>query len=312
MADREPPLRPVLILAGPTAVGKSSLALAAAAEAGAEILSADSRQLYRGLDIGTATPTPRELAAVPHHGIDTLDPEEPYSAGRFLEDARRTIAEVQARGRDVIVVGGSTLYVHALIEGLAELPPVSQELIEALTAHAATADGRRQLFEELEAADPVAAQTLDPSKSQRLVRFVGLLRQTGQPPSRQWREAPVPGVPARLVVLDRPRPELYERINARVEQMMTAGLLDEVTRLLDRGLAVRALVHATIGYRELAAFLDGETSLERAVALVQRNSRRYAKRQLTWYRRYDEATWLDARTATPADVLALVPWPSST
>lgn len=310
MAADEETLNPVLILAGPTAVGKSSLAQAVATDVGAEIVSADSRQVYRGLDVGTAKPSAAEQAAVPHHLIDLLVPGASYSAGQFLDDARAVIAEIQSRGRPVVVVGGSTLYVHALVEGLADLSPLAPELTRALTASATTEEGREALYAELAAADPAAAATLDPTKSQRLVRFVGLLRETGQLPSRLWDEAHVPGVPHRLMVLDRPRDELYRRIDRRVETMMDEGLLDEVRRL--RGEDGRALLNATIGYRELAAYLDGEIDLDRAVSLIQRNSRRYAKRQLTWYRRYEDAIWLDARSATLADVLGELPWPSRT
>ena len=300
-------LRPVLIIAGPTGVGKSSLALAFAAQTGAEIVSADSRQVYRGLDLGTAKPTADEQLAIPHHLVDLLDPGEAYSAGRFLNDARTAIASVNSRGRRTVVVGGSTLYVHALVQGLADLPPLDPDLVEALTREAATPEGQRALFEELRQADPRAAATLDPSKSQRLVRFVGLLREVGRPPSDLWEDGHIPGVPHRLVVLTLPRAELYQRIDQRVERMMAGGLLEEVRRLHQRGPEVRALLDSTIGYRELAAHLDGAIGYPEAVSLIQRNSRRYAKRQLTWYRRYGAATWLDAGTATPGTLLDLLP-----
>ncbi len=295
---------PVLIVAGPTAVGKTSLVLQAATEIGAEILSADSRQVYRGLDIGTAKPSPEELAAVPHHLIDVLDPAVPYSAGRFLRDARAIIDEVQARGRSLIVAGGSTLYVQALVSGLADLPPLDPALVELLSVQASTPEGREALFQELSAADPTVASTLDPTKTHRLIRFVGLWRSEGRPPSERWDEAHVNGVPHRLVVLERPRAELYRRIDQRVGQMMAAGLLEEVKALWSEHPEARPLLEATIGYRELAEHLQGRVSLSAAVTRVQRNSRRYAKRQMTWYRRYDHARWLDARSATVKDLLS--------
>ncbi len=301
-SDRES--SPTLILAGPTAVGKSSLALEWADRLGAEVLSADSRQVYRGLDVGTAKPTAEEQARVPHHLIDVRDPGEPYSAGQFLRDARAVLSEVHARGRPAVVVGGSTLYVHALIDGLADLPPLSAGLTSALTERATTAAGRRQLYAELEAADPTAAQTLDPTKSQRLVRLVGLLREHGRPPSEMWAEAHVPGVDHRLVLLQRPRAELYERIDRRVDAMMSAGLRDEVRRLWSDQPASHGLLHATIGYHEMVEHLEGRLALEDAVSLIQRRSRRYAKRQITWYRRYETAVRLDAGTARVDDLVS--------
>ena len=304
---------PVLILAGPTAVGKSSLALAVAEATGAEIVSADSRQAYRGMDVGTATPGGVDQGRVQHHLVNHLDVSESYSAGLFLDRFENTITDVRDRNRPALVVGGSTLYVHTLVRGLADLPAVSAERTARLTENASTPEGRALLFQELERADPGGAATLDASKSQRLVRLVGLLRETGRPPSELWREAERPPVPHRLVVLDRPRAELYDRIERRVDAMIEGGVVEEVRALLALDPPPRPLLDATIGYREIAAYLDGAYSWDEAVRLMKRNSRRYAKRQLTWYRRYEEAVWLDARSATVEDVLeAAAPWPSIT
>ena len=304
---------PVLVLAGPTAVGKSSLALAVAEAVGAEIVSADSRQVYRGLDVGTATPPPLDRERVVHHLVNDLDPAASFSAGQFRNVFFHAITDVNGRGGATVVVGGSTLYVHALVRGIADLPALRPGTERTLRAEGASAEGRERLFRELQRADPEAAATLDPSKSQRLVRLVGLLRDTGRPPSELWEEGHREPVPHRLVVLDRPRAELYDRIDRRVDAMLEAGWVEEVDALLGRGPAVRALLDATIGYREIAAVLDGTLERAEAVRLIKRNTRRYAKRQLTWYRRYDEAVWLDARTATVADVLeAAAPWPSNT
>ena len=299
-----------LVIAGPTAVGKSSLALDVAEAVGAEIVSADSRQLYRGLDIGTAKPTGAERSRVRHHLLDRLDLGERTSAGqyrRWFDEVARTLT---AQGCPIVVVGGSTLYVHALVRGLADLPELPRAVELELGEVASTTEGRRVLFEELAASDPEAARTLDASKSQRLVRLVGLLRVTGRPPSELWRGDQTAPVPHHLVVLDRPRHDLYVRIERRVDAMLSAGLLDEVNDLAARGRAARSTLEATIGYREVLPVLDGHTALETAVALIKRNSRRYAKRQLTWYRRYPEAHWLDARTTSTQDVLdAVAPWP---
>ena len=297
------------MIAGPTAVGKSALALAVAEAVGAEIVSADSRQVYRGMDVGTATPSPEDRARVRHHLVSTVDPGDPYSAGRFFDGCQVAITEINGRGRRGVVVGGSTLYVDALVRGIADLPEVAPELTAQLADVARTPEGRGGLFRELERTDPTGAATLDPSKSQRLVRLVGLLRTSGRPPSALWEDAAREPVPHCLVVLDRPRAELYERIERRVDAMLERGLIEEVRGLAGRGPAVRALVDATIGYREIAAALDGAHSVEEAVRLVKRNSRRYAKRQLTWYRRYPDAVWLDAPTVTAAEVIeAAAPW----
>ncbi len=306
-------LASVLLLTGPTAVGKSSIALEVAEAIGGEIVSADSRQAYRGLDIGTATPPPDILQRVPHHLVNFLDVSAAFTAGLFCRVAEEAIADIQSRSRHALVVGGSTLYVESLVHGLADLPDVSADIASRTGIEAATAVGRSRLFAELQAADPASASTLDPTKSQRLTRLVGLLRETGRPPSVLWQEGYRAPLPHRLIVLDRPRDQLYDRIERRVDAMLGAGWLQEVSALLNQEPPPRPLLDATIGYRELAAHLDGDMSLEEAVRLIKRNSRRYAKRQLTWFRRYETATWLDARTASAESVLeAVAPWPSRT
>ena len=303
-------MSPVLVIAGPTAVGKSSLAHRVARRLGAEIVSADSRQLYRGLDIGTAKPTPSEQSEVPYHVIDALPLGVRCSAGRFLERAKLAITDVQSQGLPVVVVGGSTLYVHALVEGIPDVPPIASDLESELLDAVATPEGAEALYRELEAADPDAATTLDPTKTHRLVRWAGVWRETGRRPSEVWAAAGHRSVPSILVVLDRPRPDLYARIDQRVDQMMSDGLLAEAERLLSESEDARRTLEATIGYRELLPVLEGDRALDEGVRLIKRNTRRYAKRQLTWYRRYPDALWLDAAT-TDVDALlaAVAPWP---
>ncbi len=295
--------RAVLVIAGPTGVGKSRLGIDVAQAWGAEIVSADSRQLYRGLDIGTDTPSVAERQGVPHHLIDVLDPTEPVNAGWFAQHARQAAEAAWARGREVVVVGGSTLYVHALVAGLAPLPSLPPGLELELADVAATAAGRADLFKELQRLDPDAAASLDASKSQRLVRLLGVVRHTGRRVSDVWKDAQPAPLRTRLVVLERPRPELYRRIDRRVLDMLGRGLVAETQRVLDTWPASRPILESTIGYRELLPVLAGDRSLEDATALIQRNSRRYAKRQLTWYRRYPDALWLQADAATPGAVL---------
>ncbi len=302
--------RELLVVAGPTGVGKSALAVEVARAVGGEVVSADSRQVYRGLDVGTATPTAEEQGGIRHHLLDVLDPGEPVSAGWYVREARRAVADVWGRDRPVVVVGGSTLYVHALVAGLADVPGLSADTERQLAAEMGSAGGADRLFQELARVDPVAAQTLDPTKSQRLARLVGVVRETGRPVSERWAAQGEAPFRTRLVVLNRPREELYARIEARVDRMIDGGLEREVVSVLERWPDARALLNATIGYREWLLVLAGDRTREEAIRLVKRNSRRYAKRQLTWYRRYPDALWLDAASASVTRVLqAASPWP---
>ena len=287
----------ILAITGPTAVGKSAVALERARAVGGEIVSADSRQVYRGLDVGTAKPTAEERALVRHHFVDERDPGEGFTAGTFAREAEPRIDAILARGAEPVVVGGSLLYLDALVRGIADLPALPSDLRDALTDEAATTEGRAALFAELNAADPAAAATLDPSKSHRLVRLVGVLRTTGAP-SALWASAPPPRFRYRIVVLERDRAELYARIDARVDQMLDAGLVDETQRLLDVGYAPDRGALNTIGYAEAAAHLRGEIDAGEMRRLIQRNTRRFAKRQLTWLRnRCADAEWLPAADA---------------
>ena len=283
-----------MVLAGPTGVGKTSLALRLAEALGTDILSADSRQAYRGIDIGTAKPTPAERARVHHAWVDVLDIGEPTSAGAFARFADVHIERCHRESRPALVVGGSTLYVDAVVRGIARLPDVPDETAAQAFAETVTEAGRQQLFAELARADPVAAATLDPTKTQRLARLVGLLRATGRPPSVLWAEGAPQPRDVSLVVLDRPRDQLYARIEARVDQMLVDGLVDENRRLVAAGHGPGTTPLRTIGYQEPMRFLSGDLGESEMVRLLKQNTRRYAKRQLTWFRRYPAARWLDA------------------
>ncbi len=283
----------VPVLVGPTAVGKTALSLELAERLGAEIVSADSRQVYRGLDIGTAKPSREERARVRHHFIDERAPGEPWSAGTFAEEAVARMADIFGRGRLPLVVGGSTLYLEALLFGLADVPKEAPEVRAALTRKAATPEGARALYDELARVDPAGARTLDPTKTQRLVRALGVYRTTGRPWSSFHARTSPPPHSFRIVVLNRPREELYARIEARVDAMLDAGLLEENQALLDAGYALDTNPLRTIGYQEPIAYLRGEIEYDEMVRLLKRNSRRYAKRQLTWFRRWQTAVWAD-------------------
>lgn len=300
--------RSALVITGPTAVGKSSLALALAEETQSAIVSADSRQVYVGMDVGTAKPTPTDRAQVQHVGVDLLPVGARYTPGLFTDLAVEAFAE-----GNIVVVGGSSLYIHALVQGISEIPPIDSALESALMHEASTPAGAQRLYDELARADPRTAATLDPTKTQRLVRWVGVIRSSEALPSELWNTPASPPFPTRLVVLTRSREQLYARIEQRVDDMLTQGLIDEIAVLLaNADEAARHTLHTTIGYRELIPVLEGSRPLEEAVRLLKRNTRRYAKRQLTWFRRYEDAIWLDASSATPASVLkAVAPWPQT-
>lgn len=285
-------MKPILVLTGPTAVGKTALSLSLAQQLDAEIVSSDSRQVYRPLTIGTAKASPAERALVPHHFIDELDLEEPFSAGLFARAAWERIGAIRERGREAIVVGGSTLYLEALVHGLAEIPPTRPATRAALNRRL-EAEGAQKLFEELAALDPATAATLDPTKTQRIVRALEVHHDTGQPLSHYLERRTRPPWAFRVIVLNRPREQLYERINARAEAMLAGGLLEENRALLEAGYGRALNPLRTIGYQEPMAYLAGEMSYEEMVRRLKQNTRRYAKRQLTWFRRRAEYAWIE-------------------
>lgn len=288
----------VLAIVGPTAVGKSALAMAVAERAGAEIVSGDALQVYRGFDIGTAKPSLAERSRVPHHLIDVLDPTERFSAGRFATLARAALAEIARRGRPAVVVGGSGLYLRALLEGIAPLPPANPALRAELDRRLET-EGLAALRSELVERDPATAARLGAADRQRILRALEVVLSTGRPLSSWLADRPfgLEPLPARRVGLTLPRTLLYDRIEARVRRMIDAGWLDEVRGLLARGVPREAPAFQAIGYaqwvRHLAGDLDHEDALRRIVVAT----RRYAKRQETWFRREADVEWRDARDA---------------
>jgi tRNA dimethylallyltransferase len=288
------------VLTGPTAVGKTALSLDFAERIGAEIVSVDSRQIYRGMDIGTAKPSQAELQRVRHHMIDEREPDDPISAGGFAKCVWARIDDVHARGKSVVLAGGSTLYLRAITEGIADIPSIPPETRTELNDRL-QAEGSAALFHELEAIDPDAAKTMDPSKSQRIVRALEVYHATGRRLSDFHAAHRSPPFSFRVFVLDRSREELYERINARVGAMIADGLVDETIGLLER-YGIEATPLKTIGYREIIEHLDGRHSLDRAVDLIKRNTRRYAKRQLTWLRGQDGYQWMSAADTTIQDL----------
>jgi tRNA dimethylallyltransferase len=284
-----------LALVGPTASGKSDLALGAAHALGdVEIVSIDSMQIYRGLDIGTAKPTAAERAAVPHHMIDVADPVDDWSVARFQTEARLAIAAVEARGNRALLVGGTGLYVRAVIDHLT-FPPEDRAVRAELEAEVATVDGLRRAYDALVRVDPVAASRMEPGNSRRIVRALEVVRITGRPFSSfglGLGEFGPPVVPVRLAGVWLPRVVLAERITRRFAAMRDAGLVDEVRGLDDSGVLSRTARQA-IGYKEVLDHLEGrEPSLDAALEVAEGRTRRFARRQRMWFRRDPRITWL--------------------
>ncbi|CAN7585510.1 tRNA (adenosine(37)-N6)-dimethylallyltransferase MiaA [Phenylobacterium sp. LjRoot225] len=277
--------RRIWLIAGPTASGKSALALRLAAATGAEIVNADALQLYSGLRVITAGPSADELAQAPHHLFGTVDAADGWSVGRWLRAATATLAEIEARGAPAIVVGGTGLYFSALTQGLAELPPIPPQARRE--AQAAFEDlGEAGFRTQLAQADPAAIARIAPGDRQRLVRAWEVFAATGTSLT-DWQKTGEPALPAgawRAVALDPPREVLYARCDARLEAMVREGALDEVAGLMARRLDPALPAMKAVGVRELAAYLRGEVTLAEALDAAQRETRRYAKRQLTWMR----------------------------
>ena len=286
------PTAPFLALVGPTAVGKTAISLRIADRLNAEIISADSRQIYRELTIGTAKPSLKQLGRVPHHFIGELELNQPFSAGAFARRAHARIASILHSGRVPLVVGGSTLYLQALLHGLSAAPP-STAPIRQMLEDRLKQKGQLALYEELTTIDPISASALDPTKTHRVIRALEVYHQTGKTLSSFQEHHTPPPYPFDVVVLSMNRSRLYERINLRVDRMMAAGLLNEVRAIRAAGHKSTTPALRAIGYQEAFAHLDGDITEEEMICLIKRNSRRYAKRQLTWFRRYDQDHWID-------------------
>lgn len=290
MADREP----ILIIAGPTAVGKTEASLLLARERGAEIVSADSMQIYRGMDIGTAKPTPEQRRLVYHHLIDVAEPNQPYSVGDYLRDARSSIDAILTSGGVPLVVGGTGLYIRALTRGLFHGPPADLELRGRLLARESEGEAGA-LYSELVRVDPEAAVKIHPNDLRRTVRALEVyhLRDRKMSDFHQEHGFRERTHRFRLVFLVRSRSELYDRIERRVDEMLACGLEAEVKALLDRGFGPDLASMQGLGYKHFIEHFLGRTTREEAVTLLKRDTRRFAKRQFTWFRREPEALWID-------------------
>ena len=282
-------------IVGPTGIGKTALAMEVAERLGAEIVNADSRQLYRGMDIGTAKPSAAELARVRHHLVDIRSPGEPLDVAQFRALAGAAIAEAAGRGRPVLVTGGSGLYLRVLRYGIFRGPGASPSIRAALLEDA-RGRGVEYLYDELRRVDPAAARRLEPRDLYRIVRAIEVFRVTGVAMSRHQAEHGFarPQYHSLTIGLRMERERLYRQIERRFDAMVAGGLVDEVRALLEQGFTPHAPPLSTIGYKHIAAYLAGEGTLEWAAQLAKRDTRRLAKRQMTWFRRDPEIVWIDA------------------
>ena len=287
-----------IYIAGPTASGKSAVALELAARLGGEIISVDSMQVYRGLDIGTAKPTPRERAQIPHHLIDVRDVNEPFDVAQFLRLASEAAPDIASRGRVLIYCGGTGLYFNALACGVGEAPGSSTEIRAELESAPLP-----KLLEELASADPETFARIDQSNPRRVVRAIEVIRTTGKPYSEQrskWNREHS----GAWFGLARVREDLARRINARVDAMFAAGLVEETQELLKRGLEENRTAMQAIGYRQVVEHLRGERDLQTTIDLVKQKTRQFAKRQATWFRNQLELRWIEVNEDATAEEIA--------
>ncbi|MHB2156239.1 tRNA (adenosine(37)-N6)-dimethylallyltransferase MiaA [Calditrichota bacterium GD2] len=283
--------RVVHFIVGPTAIGKTFLSALLAEKIKVEIISADSRQIYRFMDIGTAKPEAEFRRQVTHHFIDIRDPDEYYSAGLFGKEARTTIANIFARGRVPLVVGGSGFYIKALVDGIFELDAKDEKIRQQLNERLER-DGLRALYDDLKKIDPGYAAKISPNDRQRILRSLEVYFVTGKPFSYFHQQKPeAADFKPVFWGLDMERKALYQRINERVDQMLTEGLLDEVKTLLEKGYSPQLNALNTVGYKEAIAYLQNRLSYEEMAEQIKRNTRRYAKRQLTWFRADQRIQW---------------------
>ena len=284
----------IITIAGPTASGKTALSILLAKEMDGEIVSCDSMQVYKDMDIGTAKPTPEEQEGIPHHMLSVAEPWEDFSVSRYCAMADPIVEDILRRGKSPIIVGGTGLYMDALIRGNAFAPCPSTGRREELEALAAS-QGIEAVIEKLQKVDPESAARLHPSDQKRIIRAMEVYLETGMTiteHNRKTQEIPPKYHPIRFALTDRQRQTLYDRIDRRVDTMVEAGLIEEIQGLLARGIPEKCTAMQAIGYKEFVAALHGACSLEEAAGQVKQSSRRYAKRQLTWFRRNPENIWL--------------------
>ncbi|MFC2020424.1 tRNA (adenosine(37)-N6)-dimethylallyltransferase MiaA [Chloroflexota bacterium] len=296
----------LVAIVGPTAAGKSQLALRLAQEFEGEIVSADSRQVYRHMNIGTAQPSQQELSRVPHHLIDIINPDEDFSLAQYQKLAYRAINDIQHRHKLSLLVGGSGLYVWTILEGW-EIPKVVPDLeYRHQLEERAAKDETGELYQELAEIDPAAAQKIDPRNVRRLIRALEVSRYSKTPFSQlQHKEAP--SFNSLIIGLTAERTELYKLINSRIDKMIEQGLVEEVKRLVDCGFSMELPAMSGIGYKQINGFLKGELTLESAISQIKTESHRLVRRQYNWFRLTDDRIkWFDIKTDFEPQVLKLV------
>jgi len=282
----------VPFIVGPTGVGKTKISILISQKLPVEIISADSRQIYQLLNIGTAKPSPKTLLSVPHHFINYLSPDEYFSAGMYGREARNKINQLFKKQVIPLVVGGSGFYIQALIDGLSEIDATDQDIRDKLR-HRFEKDGVERLHKELNSVDPDLAKSINIKDQQRVLRGLEVYYVTGKPLSKLQLQKPIPAdFKAILIGLDARRDVLYNMINNRVDQMIHDGLVDEVQQLKNMGFSEKNNALNTVGYKEVFQYLDNNLRLSEMVEKIKINTRRYAKRQLTWFRKDDRIHWL--------------------
>jgi tRNA dimethylallyltransferase len=316
MAVAEPVTKgpPLLVVVGPTAAGKTALAVRLAQAlgrrngAGVEIISADSRQIYRQMDIGTAKPTPEELSAAPHHMLDVVDPDQVLSVAEYQRMAYALIDAITERGHLPVLVGGTGQYVHAVLEGWTIPEVAPQPELRLRLEERAAAEGSAALHAYLATLDPVAAARIDYRNRRRVIRALEVYLVTGELISTLQRKSPPPYLVYQLGVT-RPRPTLYARIDARVDAMLAHGLVEEVARLVRAGYGWELPSMTGLGYRQIGAYLRGEMSLAQSVALIKKQTHRFVHQQGTWFRPNDPAIhWVDPDEASLDEIVADMPF----
>ena len=287
--------RPLVILTGPTAVGKTALSIALAKAIGGEIISADSMQVYRHMDIGSAKITPEEMEGIPHYLIDVLEPDQEFNVVVFQELAKQAAAEIYSRGHIPIVAGGTGFYIQALVYDIDFTENDEDTAFRRTLEEQAKREGTEALYERLRAVDPESCESIHAHNSKRVIRAIEFYEKTGKKISEHNREQRQNDSPYNFAyfVLNDDRERIYERINVRVDLMMAQGLVEEVRALRESGCRKEMVSMQGLGYKELLSYLEGETSMEEAVYLIKRDTRHFAKRQLTWFRREKEVIWVD-------------------
>ncbi len=283
----------IIVICGPTGIGKTSFAIRLAKQFNAEIVGADSMQIYKYMDIGTAKPSCEELSQVPHHLVDFVEPDEEFDAGRYMALADEAIKQISEQKKNVIVAGGTGFYIKALLYGLFRTSGVCQDTIEALTCELEE-KGSRYLHERLALCDPEAARKIHPNDSFRVIRALEVFETTGRKISDRQHSHNFKKKRYEFlkIGLYMDRQDLYSRINKRVDMMLDQGLLQEVAGLIEKGYPLSLKSMQSIGYRHMGMFIENRVDWQEAVRLLKRDTRRYAKRQFTWFRRDDQIHWL--------------------